>query len=143
MLKLISTMARLTALVGTLAALPGMVAMQRKAMEQAGAAAAHGEDVSSLLGKSFANGQAPDSQGLNLPTSIPGVLSLLTGVSAGPSAPAPTPAQPATVIYRTGPDGNRGKADTAVMKLPPGASATFVDGRLQVYYPSGKPRTAR
>ena len=94
-------------------------------------------------GAGLPNGQAPDSQGLNLPTSIPGLLGLLSGVSAGPSEPAPTPPQPTTVIYRTDPDGNRGKADTAVMQLPPGASATFVDGRLQVYYPSGKPQTAR
>ena len=52
MLKLISTMARMTAVVGLMAALPSIVAMQRNAVEHAGAAAAHGEDDNPLLDKS-------------------------------------------------------------------------------------------
>jgi hypothetical protein len=143
MLKMIFTMTRMTAVVGLMAALPSIAALQRNTMTRAAAAAAHAESGDPLLDQSaatlgLADGQARDPQEPNLLTSIPGVLGLLSGTSAGASQPKPTPEQPTTVIYRTAPKGNRGKGGTAVMDLPPGASATFVDGRLQVYYPPDK-----
>jgi hypothetical protein len=40
--------------------------------------------------------------------------------------------------------GNQGEsAGAKVVELPPGAQAIIVDGRLQVFYPSGKPRPHR
>jgi hypothetical protein len=149
MLKLVSTMARVTAAVGVLAVLPRIATIQRNVLERANAAAAHGEGDNSPLHSSsdalgLLNGQTPSLPGLDWMGPITGLMGLPSGDSAGPSQPKSAPAQPAMVIYRTGPDASRGKpAGIAVMRLPPGANATFVDGRLQLYYSVGKAQNAR
>jgi hypothetical protein len=158
MLKLIFRMMQLTAFLGLLAALPKIISVQRNALEFVNAIAAQGNGASQLLGNPLPGGKSNpllagkslQSQGATQTGSMSTLMQLLgqrSGNPAGatgessPSEPKAVPLGPSTVIYQTKPDASRGKsAKTAVMELPPGASAIFVDGRLQIYHPSAKPR---
>ena len=90
---------------------------------------------------------APRAPGMNASASALNVESLLAGgtpvssENAQPEKPA-APAGPMTAICNVGEKKNQPKsADTQVKMLPPGAQATFVDGRLQIFYPHGKPKS--
>ena len=62
---------------------------------------------------------------------------------AAPAEPA-VPDRPMTAICSSGAkDDQDESADTEVKELPPDTQAKFVDGRLQIFYPNGKPRTHR
>jgi hypothetical protein len=148
MLKLIFRVVRWTAILGLLVAVPKIISIQRSALDFVNVIAAQGKGATSLLG-----GQAPSLQGASPTASVSKLMQLMSGQSAGTSSASgdsaasdaeTVPAGPTTVIYHPQPDAKRGKSgDTAVMELPPDASAIFVDGRLQIYYRSEKPRKAR
>ena len=58
-----------------------------------------------------------------------------------PAEPA-VPAGPVTVMCNTDVHGRSGKfTRTKIEQLPLGAQATFVDGRLQIFYPNRNPKS--
>lgn len=104
-------------------------------------------EVASLL-----RGKGINLQGLNSLTAIPKLIGLLNAGGGVPdlappeqSAEPERPAGPMTVIrYSEAVNAKRGKkASPSVTALPPGASATIVDGRLQIFYPSGKSKESK
>jgi hypothetical protein len=116
-----------------------------------GAAMSKQDDVlNQVLGrKANAPAQDPMKQfasmsKMNSTEGVPDAASLLAGgtstVEETPQKPN-SPKGPVTVINYMGEKNGKKKTwGTQVMKLPPGAEATFVDGRLQIFYPHGKPK---
>ena len=146
MAKLISLMVRLTVIAGVLVSLQSVAARRlaqaRKAADRAGAAASDNKGNPLPNENSGALGLAGGGLGLpgfDLASTFLKLMPLPAG-QTGASKPA-APPQPSTLIRYVGPDGKGGdSADTAVMELPPGAKAIVIDGRLQIYRPSGPPK---
>jgi hypothetical protein len=133
MLKAIT---RLTAAAGVLMSLPGIAKLG-------------GIDQAKLLGTDNSNASANASGNvLKLLTgagggavNMNGIASLLTGVNGEmePAAKPSVPKHPAMLIRCTTSNEDGESATTNVEQLPPGAQAMVVDGRIQVFYPSGNP----
>jgi hypothetical protein len=146
MAKLISLMVRLTIIAGVLASLQSTVvrrlAQARKAASSANATAY--DDKGNPLSDEKSGTLEPAGDGLGLPgfdltSTILKMMPLPAG-QAGPSKPA-APPKPSTLIRYVGADGKKGdSAGSAVTELPPGAKAIMIDGRLQIYRPSGPPK---
>jgi hypothetical protein len=134
MLRVVTATSRVAALVGVLAALPGIARVA-----QLSKSATHAKDGSLLLDDraevlELLGGEGLDSQGLNLATVLPRLMGL-NGASVKTTLAKPKPSRPMTVIHYRGVSADA--EDTDVRQLPPGANATIIDGRLQIYYPSG------
>jgi hypothetical protein len=93
-------------------------------------------------------GQKTPAPTLNASAGGFNIASILGGGVPTPDAAAQTapkepeePAGPYTAIMykNNGKDDQDDTADAEVRELPPGAQAVFVDGRLQIFYPNGKP----
>ena len=148
MAKLISLMVRLTIIAGVLASLQSTIVRrlaQRKAANSRNATAF--DDKGKPLSDEKSGTLGPASDGLGLPgfdlTSTFLKLLPLPGGQPGSSKSAPPP-KPSTLIRYVGADGKKGdSAGSAVMELPPGAKAIVIDGRLQIYRPSGPPKNKK
>jgi hypothetical protein len=147
MIKLITLLLRVTALVGVVAALPSIarIAEQAKSMNSENLTAMLTEGGEKAGALDLAGGKGVGGQASSLAS-----LSKLMGLVGGgdsflfPAAKPkskPAPSLPSTFIHYIGPDQQSGRSDgTEIMQLPPGANATIVDGRLQIYYPA-KPQS--
>ena len=147
--RLVSLMTRVTALIGLMAALPGLthVAQVGNHATRAGAAATSADSGNPLLGDSLAalTGGGFDLHSLNL-SSASNLFDLLDGDggSSLKSKSKRTPSQPSTFIHYVAADkkhGGYGRSD--VVQLPPGANVAVVDGQVQLYYPTSKPKKAQ
>jgi hypothetical protein len=151
MFKAFSMMAQLAAFIGLMMTVPNVIrtAHQGNKMLQDNLKAAQG----AINQKSL---QGADKIGLNLGQDLamqspsmailPKLMSMMNNgqdANATPDAP-PEPPKCMTAICYNNTEGNDNQAgQSKVMKLPPGANAMFVDGKLQIYYPHGKPKQGR
>jgi hypothetical protein len=110
-----------------------------------GMSTASSTESAGLLG--LLSGKGIDLQGIGPMAALPKLMNLMYGhgaqmpeLAASEKAAEPErPSGPTTVIRYNDVDSSLAKKPSAsVTTLPPGASATIVDGRLQVFYPAGK-----
>jgi hypothetical protein len=153
MFKIFSATARLTAVLSLVLALPGFarVAQMGTTINRMGSALEKGGAANLLLDQKgglpgLAEGKGLDMPGLGIAAALPKMVELMGGAAADPNPPVakPKPAAPSgptTLIHYVGRDETQGKSEgTVITQLPPGAKTMVVDGRLQIYYPNGKPK---
>jgi hypothetical protein len=145
MFKMISMFISVAAIVAVLLFVKGVSNIrlpdQGQILQQLGSVAGKENGVFRMI-----NGQKGAVPGQNATEGGFNIASLLNGGTSAPTAHT-EPAAPEgsmTAFLCSNEKGNQGEsAGAKVVELPPGAQAIIVDGRLQVFYPSGKPRPHR
>jgi hypothetical protein len=147
MLKMIVWGTRIFALLSFLAAVPIMmrVAQLGKTLARANSTMAQMQKGDLAAGENEDAASIPGLDGLTGQGSEVGILQKVLGISKE-EVPATKvaeeePQKPSTVIrYNESEEGSGKKSPTSVLELPPGACAIVIDGKLQIYYPHGKPK---
>jgi hypothetical protein len=149
MFKMISVFFSVISVMGFLLSMKFMTKMgipnQAQILQQFSDAATKQDDVlKQITGQKTA---VPNQKPMDANFNIAALLSGGTPAMALSPVTSTTPTEvekpdgPMTVIRYLSEEENRSESGgTEVFELPPGAQVTFVDGRMQVFYPTGKPR---
>jgi hypothetical protein len=158
MFKLISITIRLVILAAVLATVQkAILPMQRgknNGISEITALLANGAKTSSktstespgILG--LLSGKGIDPKNCSTLTAVPQLMKLIQGergeaLESTTTQPPRTTGRVTIIRYREADAKRTQKAGATVTKLPPEANATVVDGRVQIFYPAGKPKESK